>query len=101
VNPSQKSDIFLAAAEILERHSCGLARYMNEETGADAFWSPGFNISVAADRLGDVACRLGSIEDTIPTSGSADIIGLASKESYGVVLEIAPWHVMLAIFKSV
>ena len=93
VRPSRRRDIFLRAADILERRSSELAQYMQEETGADEFWSSGFNILVAAEGLRDVAGRIASIQGTIPATGSSDTTAFVYKVPYGVVLGIAPWYV--------
>lgn len=91
VRPSAKRDIFLRAAEILEKRGEELAGYMQEETGADGFWSGGFNVPVAAEGLRDIAGRIASIQGTVPVTGSGETDAYVYRVPFGVILGIAPW----------
>ena len=89
--PPKKRDIFLNAANILERRADELGGYMMNETGAGEFWSTLFNVPFAADILRDIAGRICSIQGSIPITCDPDTSALVFKEPYGVILGIAPW----------
>lgn len=90
-SPSERRDIFLKTADLLEQRSDELAGYMKTETGADDAWA-GFNVSTTVEGLRDVAGRIaGAVEGVLPTCADKDKMALVLKEPYGVVLAIAPW----------
>lgn len=88
--PTKRRDIFLKAAEVMERRRDELATTMVEEVGVPRQWAD-FNISVARDLILDVAGRLVTIEGTIPTPQDPNTGALVVKEPFGVILAIAPW----------
>lgn len=88
--PTARRDIFLKAAEIMERRSEELANTMVEELGVAKSWA-GFNLTVARSLILDVAGRLVTIEGSIPTPQDPNTGALVLKEPFGVVLAIAPW----------
>ena len=89
--PSARRAIFLKAAEILQARGEELGRYMMEETGAEAPFSSGFNVPLAAEMIRDVAGRISTVMGSIPTCSDERTSALVVKEPYGVVLGIAPW----------
>jgi delta 1-pyrroline-5-carboxylate dehydrogenase len=90
--PAKKRDIFLRAADILDKRVKELGKYMEDETGAQEFWASGFNIPVSSDGLRDVAGRIATLNGTIPTIANPERDALIYKEPYGVILGIAPWY---------
>lgn len=89
--PGKRREIFLRAADILEKRRDELATTMMEEVGVGRHWAD-FNISVAKDLILDVAGRLVTIEGSIPTPQDPNTGALVVKEPYGVILAIAPWN---------
>lgn len=88
--PTKRREIFLRAAEIMERRRDELAANHMDEVGVPRGWAD-FNIGVAKDLILDVAGRLCTIEGTVPTPADANTAAMVLKEPYGVVLAIAPW----------
>jgi acyl-CoA reductase-like NAD-dependent aldehyde dehydrogenase len=101
--PAKRRDIFLKAADILDKRAQELGKYMEEETGASAFWAGGFNVPVSSDGLRDVAGRISGLVGMVPTMANPGKTAMILKEPFGVVLGIAPWYahgVSYAIFSS-
>jgi acyl-CoA reductase-like NAD-dependent aldehyde dehydrogenase len=90
--PIERRNIFLKAAELMEKRREELVGYMLQETGDVESWCH-FNLDVAIDFIKDVAGRCGTIEGAIPQTMDPNLTGLVVKEPYGVVLSIAPWLV--------
>ena len=88
--PAARRDIFLKAADIMERRRDELAETHMQEVGVSRPWAD-FNISTAKGIILDVAGRLCTIEGSIPTTGDANTGAMVVKEPFGVVLAIAPW----------
>jgi acyl-CoA reductase-like NAD-dependent aldehyde dehydrogenase len=93
--PKVRRDIFLKAAEIMERRRAELVGYMVAETGASDGWAQ-FNINVAKDLIIDVAGRIASLEGSMPTPEDEGTGALVLREPFGVILAIAPWYVPLS-----
>ncbi|KAJ0122746.1 ldehyde dehydrogenase [Diaporthe amygdali] len=89
--PTKRREVFLKAAEVLEKRRDELATTMVEEVGVPRAWAD-FNLGVAKDLILDVAGRLVTIEGTIPTPQDPNTGALVLKEPYGVVMAIAPWN---------
>lgn len=89
--PDDRRDIFLKAAEIMQRRSEELGRYMMDETGCPRGWAD-FNIKTARDFLLDVGGRLSSLQGTMPISSDPTLGTMIVREPFGVVLAIAPWN---------
>lgn len=94
--PAKKRDIFLKAADILEKRGQELGKYFEDEGGASEFWAGGFNVPVSADGLRDIAGRISGLNGSIPTMGQEGRSALIYKEPYGVILGIAPWYVLIS-----
>lgn len=91
-NPAQRRDIFLKAADNMEKRTEELSRYMIEEIGATQDWA-GFNIMTAIEMLRDIAGRIaGAVEGVVPWPSDENTSAMITKEPYGVVLGIAPWN---------
>ncbi|EON67329.1 hypothetical protein W97_06582 [Coniosporium apollinis CBS 100218] len=90
--PAFRRDIFLRAADILDKRAAECAEYMDQETGSVDAFSKGFNIPVAAEMVRDIAGRISGVMGAIPTCAVEGTSALVLKEPYGVVLGIAPWN---------
>ena len=88
--PKQRRDIFLKAAEVMERRKDELAQYMMSETGASRQWAD-FNVNTARELILDVAGRVATIEGSLPTAADPNTGAMILKEPFGVILAIAPW----------
>ncbi|KAF4340595.1 aldehyde dehydrogenase [Fusarium beomiforme] len=89
--PSERRDLFLKAAEIMEKRREELRKYSMAETGSDATWAD-FDISTGISHLKEVAGRIGTLEGAIPTVSDPNTTALVLREPYGVVVAIAPWN---------
>ncbi|KAF5559959.1 aldehyde dehydrogenase [Fusarium napiforme] len=89
--PSERRDLFLKAAEIMEKRRDELRGYSMSETGCDATWAD-FDISTGISHLKEVAGRIGTLEGAIPTVSDPNTTALVLREPYGVVVAIAPWN---------
>ncbi|KAF4949492.1 hypothetical protein FGADI_8869 [Fusarium gaditjirri] len=89
--PSERRDLFLKAAEIMEKRRDELRKYSMSETGSDATWA-NFDISTGISHLKEVAGRIGTLEGAIPTVSDPNTTALVLREPYGVVVAIAPWN---------
>ncbi|KAL2752687.1 hypothetical protein ACRALDRAFT_2044441 [Sodiomyces alcalophilus JCM 7366] len=89
--PGYRRDIFLKAAEVMERRRGELAQYMTQETGGLPQWCE-FNLDVAIDLIKDVAGRISTLEGSFPSTRDPNIGSIVLREPYGVVLAIAPWN---------
>jgi acyl-CoA reductase-like NAD-dependent aldehyde dehydrogenase len=91
--PSDRRDLLFKAAEIMERRRDELRSYAMSETGSDATWA-NFDITTAISHIKEVAGRVGTLEGAIPITSDPNTTALVLREPYGVVLAIAPWHVV-------
>ncbi|KAK1755332.1 Aldehyde/histidinol dehydrogenase [Echria macrotheca] len=89
--PKERRDIFLKAADVMQKRVDELASYMMEETGCPRQWAD-FNIGVAKDFLYDMAGRVSSLGGTLPVTQDPTIGAMILQEPFGVVLAIAPWN---------
>lgn len=92
-SPGKRRDIFLKAAEVLERRQEEVATFMQEETGAPHGFAAGFNVPLSIDILKDIAGRICTIEGSMPVASDAGTSAMVFREPYGVILGIAPWYV--------
>ena len=88
--PSKKRDIFLGAAEIMEKRRSELITYMDDETSCGKGWAE-FNVDTTIDIIKDVAGRIATLQGSFPTLADPDSSAIILSEPYGVVLAIAPW----------
>ncbi|KAH7155585.1 aldehyde dehydrogenase domain-containing protein [Dactylonectria estremocensis] len=89
--PEKRRDVFLKAAEVMERRRPELRQYMQDETGAEPGWAD-FNLNVSINHIKDVAGRIATLEGSFPATMSSDTSAIILQEPYGVVLAIAPWN---------
>jgi acyl-CoA reductase-like NAD-dependent aldehyde dehydrogenase len=92
--PDQRRNIFLRAADILERRTEEVARWEEEESGAPPPYTSGFDVPDAMNALRDVAGKISGIVGTIPALSDLGRTGMIMKEPYGVILGIAPWYLL-------
>lgn len=91
--PTERREIFLKAAEIIQARQEELKTHMKKETGASEDFAA-FNIKATVDQLIDVAGRIaGALGGSFPITEDKHRSALVLKEPYGVVLGIAPWYV--------
>jgi acyl-CoA reductase-like NAD-dependent aldehyde dehydrogenase len=88
--PSERRNILLRAADILERRGDEIVRYVMAETGSVASFAEA-NISSSADGLRDIAGRISSVHGEIPTIADPGSSALIIREPYGVIFSSAPW----------
>lgn len=89
--PDQKRDIFLKAANILERRIDEVGKWEEEEAGATPFYASGFDVPTAVNGLRDIAGKISGIVGTVPLLSDPKRSAMVLKEPYGVILGIAPW----------
>lgn len=90
--PTQRRDIFLKAADIVQKRSAELIQYMVEETGSADPWAQ-FNVMLCAETLKDCAGRIATLEGSVPTIADPNRSAIVVQEPYGVVLSVVPWYV--------
>ena len=91
--PSQRRDILLKAAEIMEKRREELVGIADEETGGGEHWA-NFNVTVSVDLIKDAAGRVASLEGSYPMTKDNNVSAIIMREPFGVVLSIAPWSVL-------
>lgn len=91
MTPSKRRDIFLKAADVMEKRHDELVGYMIEETGATPDWAA-LNMTITKDVIRDVAGRISSVTGLIPQTADEETSALVVKEPFGVVLAISPWN---------
>ncbi|KAF4971803.1 hypothetical protein FSARC_1496 [Fusarium sarcochroum] len=89
--PSERRDLFLKAAEIMERRRDELRKYSMAETGSDSAWAD-FDITTGISHIKEVAGRISTLEGAIPTVSDPNTTALVLREPFGVVVAIAPWN---------
>jgi vanillin dehydrogenase len=94
--PGMRRNLFLKAADILERRQTEIARSMAEETGGTFGWGM-FNCFFTAGLLREAASQAyGLIGEIIP-SDLPDTMAMAIRQPVGVVAGIAPWNAPLIL----
>ncbi|KAF7552065.1 hypothetical protein G7Z17_g4586 [Cylindrodendrum hubeiense] len=87
-----RRDIFLAAADIMDKRREELGSYMHEEIGADQGYQD-FILGLAIEGLKDTAGRIaGAIQGSVPESNYDGMKAIIYKKPYGVNVGIAPWN---------
>ncbi|KAM0415790.1 hypothetical protein ACHAPT_013251 [Fusarium lateritium] len=101
MTPAQRRNIFLTAANVIEKRSSELKEYMMQENGSDERWAE-FNLHLAKECLLDCAGRITAIEGRIPSTRDPTTAAFVVKEPYGVILAMAPWNAPYALgFRAV
>jgi len=94
--PGMRRNLFLKAADILERRQTEIARSLAEETGGTFGWGM-FNCFFTAGLLREAASQAyGLIGEIIP-SDLPDTMAMAIRQPVGVVAGIAPWNAPLIL----
>jgi acyl-CoA reductase-like NAD-dependent aldehyde dehydrogenase len=94
--PAVRRNLFLKAADILDRRQPEIARIMAEEMGGTFGWGI-FNCIFTAGLLREAAAQAyGLIGEIIP-SDLPDTVAMAIRQPVGVVVGIAPWNAPLIL----
>ncbi len=94
--PAVRRNLFLKAADILDRRQPEIARAMATEMGGTFGWGM-FNCIFAAGLLREAAAQAyGLIGEIIP-SDLPDTVAMAIRQPVGVVIGIAPWNAPLIL----
>jgi acyl-CoA reductase-like NAD-dependent aldehyde dehydrogenase len=94
--PAVRRNLFLKAADILDRRQPEIARIMSEEMGGTFGWGI-FNCIFTAGLLREAAAQAyGLIGEIIP-SDLPDTVAMAIRQPVGVVVGIAPWNAPLIL----
>lgn len=89
--PTERRQILLKAADILDAKTPQFIEVMAEEVGASALWS-GFNVFLAAGLFREAAGMTTQIQgETIPTD-KPNTLSMTVRQPVGVILSIAPWN---------
>ncbi|EXL65350.1 NAD-dependent aldehyde dehydrogenase [Fusarium oxysporum f. sp. conglutinans race 2 54008] len=89
-NASTRRDLFLVAADIMERRRRELGEYMHYEIGANQDYQD-FILGLAINGIKDTAGRIaGAVQGTAPKSNHEGMKAVVFKKPYGVNLGIAP-----------
>ncbi|KXJ88142.1 aldehyde dehydrogenase [Microdochium bolleyi] len=90
--PSKRRDVFLMAADVMERRRAELADIIRQELGANEHFQ-NFMLDVTIEGLRDTAGRIaGACTGTLPSSEHDGMRAMVQKRPYGVILGIAPWN---------
>ena len=90
--PFARRDIFLKAADILEKRTDKLVEYMKLETAATDYTAR-YNVTSAVAQLRQVASDTVAEAGFVPVSAEEGRSAMVIKEPYGVVMSIAAWYV--------
>jgi acyl-CoA reductase-like NAD-dependent aldehyde dehydrogenase len=94
--PAVRRNLFLQAADILDRRQPEIARTMGEEMGGTFGWGM-FNCIFTAGLLREAAAQAyGLIGEIIP-SDLPDTVAMAIRQPVGVIVGIAPWNAPLIL----
>jgi len=98
--PNERRDIFLKAADVMQRRKDELVGYIHQEIGAGADMQ-NFIFDLSVEGLKDTAGRIaGATTGTAPHSTFEGMRALVEKVPYGVVLGIGPWYVWQSLLIS-
>ncbi|MBM7473700.1 aldehyde dehydrogenase [Subtercola frigoramans] len=89
--PTERRNIFLKAADILERRTPEFIGAMTNEVGANGLWA-GFNAYLSVSLFREAAGLVTQIQgQTIPTD-KPGTLSMTVRQPVGVVLSMAPWN---------
>ena len=92
---AERRDIFLQAADVMNKRRRELGDYMYHEIGANQGYQD-FILGLAIEGLKDTAGRIaGACQGTVPESLLPGMRAMVLKRPYGVQLGIAPWYVIV------
>ena len=95
--PTERRDIFLKAAQIMNDRAEELAGYMIAETGCEPSWATGLNVPFTCNVFREVAGRCSSVGGNVVKPMKEGQNAMVLQEPWGVILGIAPWLVSLLI----
>lgn len=93
----QKRDIFLKAADILEKRTEEVGKWEEEEAGAATSYASGFDAPTAVAGLREVAGKISLVQGIVPPLSDPSRSAMILKEPFGVILGIAPWYVLFPV----
>ncbi|ETI60156.1 aldehyde dehydrogenase [Marinomonas profundimaris] len=89
--PTERRNVLLKAADILESKTAEFIDVMAKEVGSSGLWA-GFNVMLAANVFREAASLATQIQgETIPTD-KPGTLSMTIREPVGVILSIAPWN---------
>jgi len=96
--PSERRDILLKAADLLDQRAASLIEQMSIETGASMPWC-GFNARLASGMLREAAGLTTQVKGEVIPGNKLGMLAMALRRPAGVVLSIAPWNapIILAV----
>ncbi|KAG5979758.1 hypothetical protein E4U55_004804 [Claviceps digitariae] len=89
--PQERQNIFLKAADVTSRRGDALVKYMVDETGCTPGWA-NFHVEKTVELFKDVAGRIPALAGSLPATANPNRSAIILRESYGVVLSVAPWN---------
>jgi len=96
IPPAVRRNLFLKAADILDRRQPEIARAMAAEMGGTFGWGM-FNCIFAAGLLREAAAQAYGLVGEIIPSDLPDTVAMATRQPAGVVVGIAPWNAPLIL----
>ncbi|WP_377273300.1 aldehyde dehydrogenase family protein [Peterkaempfera sp. SMS 1(5)a] len=90
-SPFARRKIFLAAADLLERHGEQAVELMAGEVGGTRPWAL-FNVGLAAGILREAAAAVTAPRGEVLAAQEQGALGLAVREPVGVVAAFSPWN---------
>ncbi|WP_430396524.1 aldehyde dehydrogenase [Ferrovibrio sp.] len=91
LGPNARRALLLKAADNLAARAPDFIARMQAEIGATAAWA-GFNVHLASGMLREAAAMTTQIGGEVIPSDKPGCLAMATRESVGVVLGIAPWN---------
>jgi acyl-CoA reductase-like NAD-dependent aldehyde dehydrogenase len=91
LGPNARRTLLLKAADNLAARAKDFIATMQAEIGATAAWA-GFNVHLASGMLREAAAMTTQIGGEVIPSDKPGCLAMATRESVGVVLGIAPWN---------
>ena len=92
--PTQRRDIFLRAAKLMNERTDELAQYVVDECGAELAWGTEMNVPLAANAITEAAGKCSSILGSVVPGRLEGQNAMVFQEPWGVILGIAPWLVL-------
>lgn len=97
----ERRDLFLKAAEIMERRVPDFAEALTQETGAVRFYA-GVQAHSGVGLLKEAAAQTHEVEGKILPSDTRGLVSMAWRQPVGVVACISPWNAPVALsFRAV
>ncbi len=94
IGPSERRDLLMNAASVLESRSDELCHAMSIEIGATRAWAD-FNVHLSASTLREAASMITHITGSVMPSDTPGMAAYAIRQPVGVVLGMAAWSAPL------